>query len=71
MILSSSEYQCIGIEMKNGSMLYINVSDMMGTSMLKESKDILKALRQSGVQQKTEAKEIRSLGLETVRLPVP
>lgn len=71
MILSSSEYQSIGIEMKNGSMLYINISDMMGNSMLKESKDILRALRHSGVQQKTEAKEIRSLGLETVRLPVP
>lgn len=69
MILSGSEYGSLGIRMKNGADLYINLTDMIGSDILKGSVKINKAMKQAGVPEKNEVREIRSLGLETVRFP--
>jgi len=69
MLLSSAEYGSIGIELTNGSALYINTTDMMGSLMLKGAQGIIETLRNAGVEEKTEVKGIRSLGFETLRLP--
>jgi len=69
LILSGSEYSSLGIKMKNGSDLYINLTDMIGSDILKGSVKIIKAMKQAGVHEKSEVREIRSLGLETVRFP--
>lgn len=55
--------------LKNGSDLFINMTNMMGSTILKEAQKIVEALRNSGVKEKEEVREIRSLGLETVKLP--
>jgi hypothetical protein len=41
----------------------------MGSNALKGFKKILKKLKENGVQEKDEVREIRSLGLETMRVP--
>jgi len=69
MILSSSEYGSIGIKLKNGSQIFINITDQMGNTALKGFEQFLKKLKDDGVQKKDEIREIRSLGLETVKLP--
>lgn len=69
MILSSSASGSIGIRLKNGADIFINITDQMGTNALKGFKRILKKLKENGVQEKDEVREIRSLGLETMKLP--
>jgi len=69
LILSSSEHGSLGIRFKNGSDMFISVSDALGTIMLKEFSKIIETLKNAGVQEKKEVREIRSMGLETARLP--
>jgi hypothetical protein len=69
LLLSSAEYGSIGIELKNGLTLFINTTDMMGSPLLKGTEGIIDTLRNTGVREKPEVKEVRSLGFETLRLP--
>ena len=67
MILSSSASGSIGIRMRDGSDVFINVTDQMGNNALKGFDTILKKFKANGVEEKDEVREIRSLGLETMR----
>lgn len=67
LILQGSEYGSIGIGLRNGKTLYINLTNQIGGVILKDAASVLAALRRSGVEERTEAKVARSLGLETVR----
>ena len=69
MILSGSASGSIGIRLKNGADIFINITDQMGSNALKGFERILERLKQQGVQEKGEVREIRSLGLETMKLP--
>lgn len=68
-LLSSSEAGCLGIRLKNGSDLYVSLTDLMGTSLFKKPASFMEALMKAGVEEKKEVREVRSLGLETIRLP--
>ena len=67
MILSSSAWGSLGIRMRDGSDVFLNITDQMGNDALKGLDTILENLRANGVEEKTEVREIRSLGLETMR----
>ena len=67
MILSGSAWGSLGIRMRDGSDVFINITDQMGNDALKGLDTILGNLRDNGVEEKTEVREIRSLGLETMR----
>ena len=67
MILSSSAWGSLGIRMRDGSDVFLNITDQMGNDALKGLDDILANLRANGVEEKAEVREIRSLGLETMR----
>jgi hypothetical protein len=69
MILSGSASGSIGIRLKNGTDIFINITDQMGSNALKGFERILKKLKENGVQEKDDVREIRSLGLETMNLP--
>jgi len=69
MILSGSASGSIGIRLNNGADIFINITDQMGNDALKGFKEILKKLKENGIPGKDEVREIRSLGLETMRLP--
>jgi hypothetical protein len=69
MILSGIEYGSLSIRLKNGSDLFINITDQMGSTALKGFERIVERLKQQGVQEKEEIREIRSMGFETMRLP--
>jgi len=71
MILSGSEYGSLSIRLNNGADIFINITDQMGSTALKGFERIVERLKQQGVQEKGEVRVIRSLGLETARLPVP
>jgi len=71
MILSGAEYGSLSIRLKNGADILINITDQMGSTLLKGFERIVERLKQQGVQEKEEVRVMRSLGLETVRLPVP
>lgn len=67
MILSSSAWSSIGIKMRDGSEVFINVTDQMGSNALAGFDTILKKMRDNGVEEKDEVRQIRSMGLETMR----
>ena len=67
MILGSSASGSIGIRMRDDSDVFINVTDQMGNNALKGFDTILKKFIDNGVEEKDEVREIRSLGLETMR----
>ncbi len=69
LMLSAAAYGSMGIGLKDGSSFYISITDQMGSTMLKGVENIAKKLKQSGVQEKKEVKEIRSFGFETIKLP--
>jgi hypothetical protein len=69
MILSGCAAGSIGIRLRSGAEIFIVVSDQMGNNALKGFQKILKKLKDQGVREEDEVREIRSLGLETVRLP--
>jgi hypothetical protein len=69
MILSGSASGSIGIRLKNGADIFINITDQMGSNALKGFERILVKLKENGLQEKDEVREIRSLGLETMRIP--
>jgi hypothetical protein len=67
--LGSSAYSSIGIRLKNGSTLFLNMTNALGGLVFKEAEGIVQTLKEAGVEEKSEVKVIRSLGLETIRLP--
>lgn len=69
MILSGAEYGSLSIRLKNGADIFINITDQMGSTALKGFERIVERLKENGVLEKNEVREIRSLGLETVKLP--
>jgi len=69
-LLSGSEYGSLGIRLKNGSDLYVSLTDLMGTSLFRKPTSFTEALIKAGVEEKKEVREISSLGLETLQLPV-
>jgi hypothetical protein len=69
MMLSGSASGSINIRLRNGADIFINITDQMGNNALKGFENILHKLKEYGVEEKTETREIRSLGLETMRLP--
>ncbi len=68
MILGSSEWGSLAIRLKNGREIFLGITDQLGTDMI-GADAIVKALRKAGVREVDEVREIRSLGLEMVRLP--
>jgi hypothetical protein len=68
MIISSSEWGSLAIRLKNGREIFLSITDQLGTDMIGAG-TIVKALKKAGVREVDEVRELRSLGLETVRLP--
>jgi hypothetical protein len=71
MMVEGSEYGALAVQLKNGKTLYINLTNAMGGKVLKGSESILTSLKKAGVEEIKEVKVIRSMGLETMRLPKP
>lgn len=59
-------YGSIGIGLKNGSTVYINLTNAMGGVVLKEAGAIVQSLKNAGVKERAEIKVIRSMGLEPI-----
>ena len=69
MILSGSEAGSIGIAFRDGSYMYINITDQMGNIAFPGAEKILDALKEAEVTEKKEQRVIRSMGFETVGFP--
>ena len=70
MILSSSQWGSLVIRLKDGKDLFLSITDQIGTDMLNAG-SIVEALKKAGVKEVDDVREVRSLGLEMVRLPTP
>jgi hypothetical protein len=68
-MLENSEYGSLCLKLENGGALYINITNAMGGVVLKGSEALPEALRKAGVEEKKDAQVIRSLGLETLKIP--
>jgi hypothetical protein len=68
MMLSSSQWGSLAIRLKSGKDLFISITDQLGTDTL-DADRIVDALKKAGVREVDEVREVRSLGLEMVRLP--
>jgi len=68
LLMSSSAWGALGIRLKSGEDLIIGITDQLGTNTLDAGK-IIGALKKAGVKEVAEEREIRSLGLEMLRLP--
>lgn len=66
MIVSAAEAGSLGISFRDGSFMYITVTDSVGSVAFKGADKVLEALRTAGVAEEKETKVIRSLGFETV-----
>jgi hypothetical protein len=70
MLISSAQWGSLAIRLKNGKDLFISMTDQMGTDTLDAGK-MVDALKKAHVKEVEEVREVRSLGLEMVRLPEP
>jgi hypothetical protein len=68
LILSSTEWGTLGVRLKNGKDLLVSITDQLGQDMIGAG-GIVEALEKAGVKRIDEAREIRGLGLEVLRLP--
>jgi hypothetical protein len=68
LMLSSSGARGIAVQLKSGGALFVNITDQMGGTAIKGFEAILEELRKKGIPEKSEERQIRSLGFETVRL---
>lgn len=66
-LLSSSETGSIGIRLKNGRDLFVVVTDQMGSTALKGFERIIDSMRNSGVKELKDIREIRSMGFEVMK----
>jgi hypothetical protein len=68
MMLNSAQWGSLAIRLKSGKDLFISITDQLGTDTLGADK-IVGALKKAGVKEVDDVREVRSLGLEMVRLP--
>ena len=68
LLMSSAAWGSLGIRLRSGKDLIIGITDQLGTDTLDEGK-IIGALKKAGVKEVAEEREIRSMGLEMLRLP--
>jgi hypothetical protein len=68
MMLSSAQWGSLAIRLKSGKDLFISITDQLGTDTLGADR-IVDALKKAGVKEVDDVREVRSLGLEMVRLP--
>ena len=68
MMLSSAQWGSLAIRLKSGKDLFISITDQLGTDTLGADR-IVGALKKAGVRDVDDVREVRSLGLEMVRLP--
>ena len=68
MLMSSAQWGALGIRFKNGKDLIIGITDQLGTDTLNAGK-IVEALKKARVNEVADEREVRSLGLEMLRLP--
>ncbi len=66
-LTSLSEAGSICIKLKDGSEIFIVVTDQMGTTALKGFEKIIETLHKKGIKRKDEIREIRSMGFEIMR----
>ncbi len=66
LILTSSSPLSIGITLTNNTVLYINITDQMGSTALHGSERIAETLKKKGVRECAQVKTVRSIGLGTV-----
>jgi hypothetical protein len=70
MLMSSAAWGALGIRLRSGKDLIIGITDQLGTDTLDAGR-IIDALKKAGVKEVAEEREIRSMGLEMLRLPEP
>jgi hypothetical protein len=70
MLMSSAAWGALGIRLRSGKDLIIGIADQLGTDTLDAGR-IIGALKKAGVKEVEEEREIRSMGLEMLRLPEP
>jgi hypothetical protein len=68
LLMSSAAWGALGIRLRSGKDLVIGITDQLGTDTL-DARRIIEALKKAGVKEVAEEREIRSLGLEMLRLP--
>ena len=68
LLMSSAAWGALGIRLRSGKDLIIGITDQLGTDTLDAGK-IIGALKKAGVKEVAEEREIRSMGLEMLRLP--
>jgi hypothetical protein len=68
LLMSSAAWGALGIRLRSGKDLIIGIADQLGTDTLDAGK-IIGALKKAGVKEVAEEREIRSMGLEMLRLP--
>jgi hypothetical protein len=70
LLMSSAAWGALGIRLRSGKDLIIGIADQLGTDTLDAGR-IIDALKKAGVKEVAEEREIRSMGLEMLRLPEP
>ena len=70
LLMSSAVWGALGIRLRTGKDLILGITDQLGTDTLDAGR-IIDALKKAGVKEVAEEREIRSLGLEMLRLPEP
>ena len=68
MMISSAQWGSLAIRLKSGKDLFISITDQLGTDTLGADR-IVGALKKAGVKEVDDVREVRSMGLEMVRLP--
>ncbi len=68
LLMSSAAWGALGIRLRSGNDLIIGIADQLGTDTLDAGR-IIDALKKAGVKEVAEEREVRSMGLEMMRLP--
>lgn len=68
LLMSSAAWGALGVRLRSGKDLIIGITDQLGTDTLGADR-IVGALKKAGVKEVAEEREIRSMGLEMLRLP--
>ena len=66
-LLAGSAYGGLGLRMKDGSRVYIWVTDAMGTTALKNTRAMMKKLDDAGIAKINEPERLRSIAIPTGR----
>jgi hypothetical protein len=68
LLMSSAAWGALGIRLRSGNDLIIGIADQLGTDTLDAGR-IIDALKKASVKEVAEEREVRSMGLEMMRLP--